>query len=195
MQRFRSMSTRGKLLTGCIGLPLATFCLLLAFTAAQLAVSPAAQADATERAATREAQPTNTPRPSRTPAPTNTPEPTATPEATATPAPEAPPFEEIVDNNRTMTDVQRNRYNEGLEGNTVTNWTGTVTDVDEGEVFGGFTIYISMNDDILASVHIDVDEETALLFNKGQEITFSGNVRSVSDLLGVTVFVDADTIK
>lgn len=115
---------------------------------------------------------------------------------TATPLPLAPPIEEILATVEGMTDAQRNKYNEQLKGNIVENWTGTVMDVDEGEIFGGFSVYVDMVDDNFGSeVHIKVTEEVALSLNKGQKIVFSGPISSVSDLMGTTVFIDNATIE
>lgn len=128
--------------------------------------------------------------------PTMTAEPTQVPEATPTPLPPAPPIEEIVAAFSDMTDAQRNRYNETVANTRIENWEGTIEDVDEGEIFGGFTIYVEMIESNLGSeVHIDVEEEVALSLSKGQTIQFSGVIDSVGDFLGPTVFVkDAEII-
>ena len=95
-----------------------------------------------------------------------------------------------------MTDAQRNNYIESLEGNIVENWKGTVTEVDEGEILGGFSVYVEMISSNLSSeVNIDVSEEVALSLNKGQAIVFSGVIWRVSDLFGTTVFIDNATIE
>lgn len=120
----------------------------------------------------------------------------AEPSPTATPLPLAPPIEEILATVEGMTDAQRNNYNEQLKGNIVENWTGTIMDVDEGEIFGGFTVYVDMVDDNFSSeVHIKVTEEVALSLNKEQKIVFSGAIKSVSDILGTTVFIENATIE
>jgi len=103
----------------------------------------------------------------------------------------APSIEEILATVEDMTDAQRNQYLASLEGSHLEGWRGTVSDVDEGEIFGGFTIYVDMVDENFGSeVHIDVSEEVALSLSKGQEITFSGDIKSVSDILGTTVFIE-----
>lgn len=115
---------------------------------------------------------------------------------TETPPPFAPPIEEILATVDGMTDAQRNNYNETLRGNIVENWTGTITDVDEGELLGGFTVYVDMVDSNFgAEVHIKVTEEVALSLNKDQKIVFSGEIDSVSDILGTTVFIENATIE
>ena len=110
--------------------------------------------------------------------------------------PLAPSIQEILAKTEGMTDAQRNQYSESLKGNRVEGWRGTIDDVDEGEIFGGFTIYIDMvTENFGAEVHIDVSKEVALSLNKGQEIVFSGNIKSVSDILGITVFIENATIE
>lgn len=110
--------------------------------------------------------------------------------------PLAPSIQEILATAEGMTDAQRNQYSESLKGNRVEGWRGTIDDVDEGEIFGGFTIYIDMvTENFGAEVHIDVSKEVALSLNKGQEIVFSGNIKSVSDILGITVFIENATIE
>jgi hypothetical protein len=109
--------------------------------------------------------------------------------------PLAPSIQEIFAQTENMTDAQRNQYNESIKGARVENWTGTILDVDEGEILGGFTIYIDMlSENFGAEVHIDVPKEIALSLNKGQTITFSGDIQSVSDILGITVFIENATI-
>jgi hypothetical protein len=110
--------------------------------------------------------------------------------------PLAPSIQEILATVEGMTDAQRNQYSESLKGSRVEGWRGTIDDVDEGEIFGGFTIYIDMvTDNFGAEVHIDVSKEVALSLNKGQEIVFSGDIKSVSDILGITVFIENVTIE
>lgn len=119
-----------------------------------------------------------------------------TPESSPTPLPTAPAIEEIIKENEDMTDAQRNRYNEELANTRVENWTGTVIDVDEGEIFGGFTIYVDMvKNRPGAEVHIEVSEEVALAIRKDAEITFSGDIKSITDLFGATVFIENAVIE
>lgn len=162
-------------------------CLCITFFAIGSVVlnTPEGQATSTALAAARateDAQPPGTSPPTDTP-------------PTATPPTFAPPIEEILDTVDGMTDAQRNKYNDLLRGNLVENWSGTVIDVDEGELFGGFTVYVDMVDSQIGSeVHIKVTEEVALSLNKGQTITFSGEIDSVSDFLGTTVYIENATI-
>jgi hypothetical protein len=94
-----------------------------------------------------------------------------------------------------MTDAQRNQYMESLAGNRVEGWRGIVSDVDEGEILGGFSVYVDMVEGNFGSeVHIEVTKEVALSLSKGQEIIFSGNIKTVSDILGTTVFIENATM-
>lgn len=107
----------------------------------------------------------------------------------------APSIEEILTSVEGMTDAQRNKYNESIQGSRVDGWQGVVSEVNEGEVFGGFTVYVDMVDNNLgAEVFIDVTEDIALSLNLGQEIEFSGDIKTVSDILGTTVFIENATI-
>jgi hypothetical protein len=116
--------------------------------------------------------------------------------STAKSQPTAPSIEEILETVENMTDAQRNKYNESIQGSRVEEWEGIVMDVDEGELFGGFSVYVDMVPDNFSSeVHIKVDEDVALTLNKGETIIFSGDIQSVSDLLGTTVFIENATIR
>lgn len=109
----------------------------------------------------------------------------------ASPAPLAPSIEEILAAVEGMTDAQRNHYMASLEGARVEGWRGTVSDVDEGEILGGFSVYVDMVPSNFSSeVHFDVPEDIALSLSKDQVIVFSGNIETVSDILGTTVFLE-----
>lgn len=111
-------------------------------------------------------------------------------------SPIAPSIEEILNTVENMTDAQRNQYMESLKGNRVENWQGIVTEVDEGEIIGGFSVFVDMTSrNFGAEVHIEVDEATALSLNLGQEILFSGEISSVSDFMKITVFIQDATIQ
>jgi hypothetical protein len=45
-----------------------------------------------------------------------------------------------------MTDTQRNQYMQSITGNRVQGWRGTILDVDEGEILGGFSVYVDMTE-------------------------------------------------
>jgi hypothetical protein len=100
---------------------------------------------------------------------------------------EAPDYRTIADNCAEMTDIKWNRYSETLVGKKITDWTGTITEVNE-TIFGGYELWIDMDDpaDILSTqdVYFPCTEETALEWDKGDGIKFSGVIKSVNDLLG-----------
>ena len=105
-------------------------------------------------------------------------------------------MEEIFATVEGMTDAQRNQYMESLVGNRVEGWRGVVSDVDEGEIFGGFSVYVDVVQENFGSeVHIEVSKEVALSLSKGQEIIFSGNIKLVSDIMCTTVFIEKATIE
>lgn len=116
--------------------------------------------------------------------------------ATSIPKVFAPSMEEILATVEGMTDAQRNQYLESLVGNRVEGWHGIVSDVDEGEIFGGFSVYVDVVEENFGDeVHIEVTKEVALSLSKGQEITFSGDIKSASDILGTTIFIKNATIE
>ena len=100
---------------------------------------------------------------------------------------EAPSYSTIENNCAKMTDAKWNVYAETLVGKKVTNWRGTVTEVNE-TLFGDYEVWIDMdNPDVLFSVqdvYLPCSEETAFKYNKGDSITFSGVIESATDLLG-----------
>jgi hypothetical protein len=116
--------------------------------------------------------------------------------ATSIPQVLAPSMNEILSTIEGMTDAQRNQYMKTLVGNRVEGWRGIISDVDEGEIFGGFSVYVDVVQENFGSeVHIEVSKEVALSLNKGEEITFSGTIKSVSDIMGTTVFIENATIE
>jgi hypothetical protein len=100
---------------------------------------------------------------------------------------EADSYSTIEANCAKMTDAKWNVYAPTLVGKKVTDWSGTVTEVNE-TLFGDYELWIDMDDpDVLLSVqdvYMPCSQETAFKFDKGDSITFSGVIESVSDLLG-----------
>mgnify|MGYP003996816293 CR=1 FL=1 len=100
---------------------------------------------------------------------------------------EAPSYSTIENNCAKMTDAKWNVYAPTLVGKKVTDWSGTVTEVNE-TLLGDYELWIDMDDpDVLLSVqdvYMPCSQETAFKFDKGDSITFSGVIESVSDLLG-----------
>lgn len=117
------------------------------------------------------------------------------PEATLQPL--APSITEILDTVEGMTDAQRNSYIEGITGNRVEGWRGTVMEVEAGEIIRDFTVVVDMVESTFGSdVYIGVPEDVALSLNIGDEIVFSGDIESVLDLLGsTTVYIEDATIE
>jgi hypothetical protein len=114
---------------------------------------------------------------------------------TETSQPLAPAIQGILKEIEGMTDVQRNQYMESLKGMRVEGWRGIISDVDEGEIFGGFSVYVDMDElNFGSEVHIEVTKEVALSLVKGQEIEFSGDIKLVSDTLGTTIYIENATI-
>jgi hypothetical protein len=109
----------------------------------------------------------------------------------------APSFSEIAENYNSMTDAQWEKYAAPIAGAYAKDWEGTVTEVDVGEIMGGYSISIDAGrDSFLSEVNIgDVSEELALSLNKGQRVRFSGTIDYASNILGLTIVLNGDTIE
>ena len=116
----------------------------------------------------------------------DTPQSTSTPSPTATPLPIAPSFEEIESQVKSMTEAQWKAYLPTLKGLRVVDWSGWVTDVDKG-LFGDFTLWLDMDPPgsfSIQDIYIPIPESIALEFQKEQQVTISGIIDHVSELLG-----------
>lgn len=108
----------------------------------------------------------------------------------------SPPFQDIADNYDEMTDAQWEKYSrDELVGTLVSDWTGTVGEVDKGELSGNYTIYVTMPGRFLPEAFIDVNEKTALELRKNQEITFSGKIKGATNSFGLYINIVNATIK
>jgi hypothetical protein len=107
---------------------------------------------------------------------------------TATPTPEwmAPSYDEICDNNDTMTDLQQEDYAASMAGKKVVGWVGKVYDVESGN--GGlYTVQVEMVDSIISARDLEilgVPRDIAVALNVEQQITFSGTIKSVDMFMG-----------
>lgn len=109
----------------------------------------------------------------------------ALPSATNEPA---PPLDEILSSYREMTDAQWNAYGESLVGKRANEWAGQITEVNEGEVFGGFTVYVQVEGANFGEyIFIDVSEDVAMALRKDQRIVFSGNITAASNAAGLGI--------
>jgi len=124
-----------------------------------------------------------------------------TPEATATPAPTAtpnlaPPISVFLDNYEKMTDAQWEKFSDEVSGSYIDQWEGEISQVDAGEIFGGYDMYIDVTDEEFGSeVFIgDIPEDLALAFNKNQPVLFSGVVKFASNSFGMSIYLDKDTV-
>lgn len=110
--------------------------------------------------------------------------------ATASPTPEISKlsFVEIEQNYSSMTEAQFKEYKNGINGSLV-KWTGTVEEV-QTKTLGTYAVRVC--DSYLCSNDITLlyKNENALKLNKGQKITFTGNVFDVSTFLGMTVYLN-----
>jgi len=106
---------------------------------------------------------------------------------TETPRPIAPRFAEIRANVQSMTEAQWKKYLDELAGYRVYKWRGWVVEVDK-ELSGNYEVWIDMDSPeelfSVQDVYFDVPENIALQLAKGQQVTFSGTIKRVSELLG-----------
>lgn len=119
------------------------------------------------------------------------PESTSSPKPTALPAPTLPPYAEITENVQSMTEIQWKKYLDGLDGHRIENWTGWVTEVDVS-LSDKYTVWIDMDPPgtLLSTqdVYIPVPESVAFELEKGMKVTFSGDVDTITELLGSVSF-------
>ncbi len=86
-----------------------------------------------------------------------------------------------------MTEAQFKQMASQLEGKNIVSWSGWVENVNV-KTFGGYEVWIDMDSpDSLLSVQdvtFDVPEQLALSLSKDNPINFSGEIESVSNVLG-----------
>jgi len=108
--------------------------------------------------------------------------------------PISPSCQEIYETWDVKTDIQQNRYQEELEKYWINNWEGTIRDVEEGELFGWIDIVVDVNN-CSSNVRISVDENIGLMYNKNQEIIFSGDIFSAYRIFDLVISVHNANIK
>lgn len=95
-----------------------------------------------------------------------------------------------------MTDVQWDNYKDSLCGLWVVDWQARIRDVGERSwLAGGYPIHIDVSND--CSIYFVVsDEETALSYSKGQQITISGQIDFLSEFFGsITLHMEDITVE
>ena len=123
---------------------------------------------------------------------------TATQGPTPTPLTPAPPYAEIRSKVESMTEAQWKAYLPTLEGMLVENWTGWITEVN---VTGGkYELWVDMDspDDPFSvqDIYFPIPEDRALELQIDEKVTFSGRIKSVSELLGsVTLHLEDVTFE
>ncbi len=111
---------------------------------------------------------------------------TATPKPTPTPKPIADiVFVEVRDKRAAMTDAQWDNYRKPLIGQRV-EWVGWVSDVDDKGSRGKILVDMDPPDTFLSTFDVSfyIPKEEVLKYNKDQEITFQGDIDSITDILG-----------
>jgi hypothetical protein len=100
--------------------------------------------------------------------------------ATATPDWMAPSFEEMCNNNDTMTDIQQEEYAKSMAGKKIVGWAGKVYDVErDGDTF---KVQVDVSDGLFKARQVEilgVSAELAPTLNVDQEISFDGTIQSV----------------
>lgn len=133
-----------------------------------------------------------------TPVPTATGTNTPAPTATVTPIPIAPSYEAIGRNVANMTEAQWKPYLKSLKGHQVVDWVGWVVDVDV-KLSGQYVLWVDMDSPeamfSVQDVYFPVSDTTAMVLRKGQKISFSGRIESVSEFMGsVSVWLQDATV-
>ena len=99
-------------------------------------------------------------------------------------------FFTIRDNMNAMTDLQWDDYVNSLEGKTLTG-RGTVFGAD-AKIFGGYELLVDMDDPDTLSVqdiYLNVSRSTAYAYNRGDDISFIGTIKSIHNILGSCVII------
>jgi hypothetical protein len=122
-------------------------------------------------------------RPTSTPAPANGQSPVPTPTLPAI----APSYWEIEENMKAMAETEWDGYVDEIEGTWASNWIGWVEDVHKTSS-GGYELRIDVDSpDVIFSgrnITFDIADEMAAQVKKDQQITFSGRIESVTNVLG-----------
>lgn len=95
-------------------------------------------------------------------------------------------YEEIDQNCQNLTDAQFSEYSKSLIGKRVT-WTGKVTDVSENWLNPNYEVKIDMDETGVFDVSFDVPKSLALQLKKNAYYKFTGTIKRVTKVLGVSV--------
>jgi hypothetical protein len=95
-------------------------------------------------------------------------------------------YEEIRKTADAMTKAELKAYEQALKGKKI-RWSGYVEEVHH-TLAGGYDLYVDMDaPDVATSVYdvaFQIPERVALTLEKDQPVTFSGEIRSIVDVLG-----------
>ena len=108
------------------------------------------------------------------------------PNVTVSPIPIAPSFEVIRQNHETMTEAQWKVYRTEIEGTQAIVWRGWVDEVT-GKL-GRFKLQVDMDAPdtfSVAEISFLVADDVALGFQIDQEVTFTGEIDTATDFLGL----------
>ena len=128
-------------------------------------------------------------RPTSTPASTDGQSPTPADTSVFTPTPPAiaPSYWEIEEHMKAMAQAEWDGYVEEIEGSWANDWVGWIEDVHK-TASGGYELRIDVDSpDVIFSgrnVTFDISDEMASQVEKDQQITFSGRIESVANVLG-----------
>lgn len=98
-----------------------------------------------------------------------------------------PAIAELVSQKAKLTDAQWDAYAETVKGKALTDWTGTVTSVDQ-KLFSNdiYTMIVDVPEgtapQALFDVLVDVGKDDALKINKGQSVSASGIISKIDCL-------------
>jgi hypothetical protein len=105
-------------------------------------------------------------------------------DGTITPIDTAPSYADYRVQTKRLTGAEQDAYTQGLIGKRVENWQGIVVDVVKKLTGDGYEIRVDLDHPrgsaFLPEVSIDVSKAETLQVTAGQDITFSGTIRSIT---------------
>ncbi len=94
--------------------------------------------------------------------------------------------QEFISYYNNLTDLQKEDFLISLKGKNVTDWTGTVYEVDTDG-----TIKAVMPDSLINTVYLSgVPLDTAKTVNKDDIIKYSGTITKVDEFIGLSIYID-----
>jgi len=97
-------------------------------------------------------------------------------------------FQQIIDSHNQLTDAQWNDFTKKIKGSRV-RWTGNVDNVNV--ILGSYSVFVCMGEsDCADNVMFNVTQEMGEKLQKQQQITFEGEVGNITNILGITIYLE-----